>query len=476
MKVTIAGYNLDSEIISELAARSAWSEDNLTPETLSAAYARISRDPADIGELRKISRSAVEKARRSNETIIFGLGHASVAEHAVFNFDLCGISRLATEEIQRFRLASFTEKSQRYITLNGDFVVPPELAGSPLAEKLQRLISEQNEAYFSLFESLKGYFFKKNPDQLSTKRGTETLEGYAKEDARYLVSLATSTQFGMTVNARTLENMLRYFAASNLAEVREIGKSLFELVHPLSPSIVKYVEPTPYDTTRKSALKEIVDTHASQIKNEAEAHAVKLVSYSQDPDKLLFATLIYANSEVDLESALAYADKIDERSKKALIDASLASKQAFDKVDRAFENIDLTFELTLSATNFAQLKRHRISTQIVQDYTPLLGVTVPESIRSIREEKKFMEVVEKSEELYRELEKKAPVVKNYALTNAHRRRVLFKLNLRELYHFISLRSDAHAQWDIRKTADEMQRLVKGIAPYSTALLLGKSEL
>lgn len=476
MKATLAGYNLDSEIINELAARSAWNEDNLTPETLSAAYARISRDPADIGELRKISRSAVEKARRSNETIIFGLGHASVAEHAVFNFDLCGISRLAAEEIQRFRLASFTEKSQRYITLNGDFVVPPELEGSPLAEKLGKLISAQNEAYFSLFESLKGYFFEKYPDQLSTKRGQETLEGYAKEDARYLVSLATSTQFGMTVNARTLENMLRYFAASPLAEVREIGKSLFELVHPLSPSIVKYVEPTPYDTTRKISLKEIVNSHVPQIKNETGSTSVKLVSYSQDPDKLLFATLIYANSGVGFESALAYAEKTDESSKKALIDASLASKQAFDKVDRAFENIDFTFELTLSATNFAQLKRHRISTQIVQDYDPALGVTIPESIRNIHEEKRFMEVIEKSEKFYLELEKEAPVVKNYALTNAHRRRVLFKLNLRELYHFISLRSDAHAQWDIRKTADEMQRLVKEIAPYSTALMLGKSEL
>jgi len=476
MKVTLAGYNLDSEIINELASRSSWSEDNLTPETLSAAYARISRDPADINELRKISRSAVEKARRSNETIIFGLGHASVAEHAVFNFDLCGISRLAAEEIQRFRLASFTEKSQRYITLNGDFVIPPELKGSPLAERLQKLIAVQNEAYFSLFESLKGYFFKKYPEQLSTKRGTETLEGYAKEDARYLVSLATSTQFGMTVNARTLENMLRYFAASPLAEVREIGKSLFELVRPLSPSIVKYVEPTPYDTTRKTALKEIAGTHASRIRNRADEIPVRLVSYPEAPDKLLFATLIYANSGVDFESALGYADRADDSSKKALIDASLASKQAFDKVDRAFENIDFTFELTLSATNFAQLKRHRISTQIVQDYSPALGVTVPESVCDIHEEKRFMEVIERSEEFYRELEKAAPAVKNYALTNAHRRRVLFKLNLRELYHFISLRSDAHAQWDIRRTADEMQRLVKETAPYSAALMFGKSEL
>ena len=58
--------------------------DHFTPETLSAAYARISRNPAPIPELRDKARKEVDKARRSNQAIIFGLGHSSVAEHAVF--------------------------------------------------------------------------------------------------------------------------------------------------------------------------------------------------------------------------------------------------------------------------------------------------------------------------------------------------------------------------------------------------------
>ena len=57
MKVVLAGYNIDAQIIEELKKRASWSEDNVTPETLSAAYARISRDPADIGSLRQKSRN-----------------------------------------------------------------------------------------------------------------------------------------------------------------------------------------------------------------------------------------------------------------------------------------------------------------------------------------------------------------------------------------------------------------------------------
>lgn len=45
------------------------------------------------------------------------MGHSSIAEHAVFNLDILGVSRLAVETIERFRLCSYTEKSQRYVRL-----------------------------------------------------------------------------------------------------------------------------------------------------------------------------------------------------------------------------------------------------------------------------------------------------------------------------------------------------------------------
>ena len=53
MKVILAGYNTDTE------------NGSTTPETISAAYARISRDPAPITELRKQSSQEIEQNRRA---------------------------------------------------------------------------------------------------------------------------------------------------------------------------------------------------------------------------------------------------------------------------------------------------------------------------------------------------------------------------------------------------------------------------
>ena len=63
LKIILAGFNLDYETIQEARAVNPRAEQ-FTPETLSAAYARISRNPAPVNELRAAARKEVEKARR----------------------------------------------------------------------------------------------------------------------------------------------------------------------------------------------------------------------------------------------------------------------------------------------------------------------------------------------------------------------------------------------------------------------------
>jgi hypothetical protein len=65
VKILLAGYNIDYETIREMR-KALPGADYLTPETISAAYARISRNPLPVNELRKISRTEVESARKSS--------------------------------------------------------------------------------------------------------------------------------------------------------------------------------------------------------------------------------------------------------------------------------------------------------------------------------------------------------------------------------------------------------------------------
>ena len=63
MKVYLAGYNVDTKVLAELQKKSGKRQD-LTPEVLSAAYARISRDSRPINEIRKEARGTSKMALR----------------------------------------------------------------------------------------------------------------------------------------------------------------------------------------------------------------------------------------------------------------------------------------------------------------------------------------------------------------------------------------------------------------------------
>ncbi|OGP67973.1 MAG: hypothetical protein A2W27_03630 [Deltaproteobacteria bacterium RBG_16_44_11] len=475
MKVLLAGYNLDYDLIRELKNKSASNQD-LTPETISAAYARISRSPKHVFELREIARVEVDKARQSNRNIVFAMGHSSVAEHAVFNIDVLGVSRLLVEEIEKFRLCSFTEKSQRYVLFDKDFVVPEEIQQAGMVGLFTETVMAQNDYYHKLYEKLKPHIFSRNKDLAQNPSNRLLLEGWAKEDARYVISMATQTQLGMTINARNLELMLRRLASLPVAEAQEYSKKLYAVTKDIAPSLIRYTQATDYDKlTRQNLIKKANSYFLkySVNKRAEKSVAARLTYASPDADNKITAALLFSSSNLTYSQCLNHAKRLTSIERKALFKAAFEHLQPHDAVLREMENIDLQFELVPSASCFAQLKRHRMSTIIAQEYNPSLGVSVPTSVQEIGQQKTFMDIMRQTEKAYDQIKKKAPFAAAYVLTNAHRKRVLMKFSARELYHIARMRADEHAQWDIRKLTEDMLKQAKKAMPLTLILACGK---
>lgn len=478
MKIILAGYNIDHEVIGECGA-ALEGRERLTPETLCAAYARISRNPLPVDELRAAARNEVEKARTSNRTIVFEMGHSSIAEHAVFNVDILGVSRLAVEEIEKFRLCSYTEKSQRYIRLEDDFVVPREVRDGGLEGVFVDTVKEQNALYHELYAALKKYLFEKHHDLAADPKTRSTVDGWAKEDARYIVSLATHAQLGMTLNARNLELMLRRAAAHPLAEINEYGKNLYEATVGIAPSLIRYTEATPFDRETRDELKKLAappEASETVLKDDGTAKRdgnVALVHATPDGDETIVAALLHSASDLSFERCMAAARAMNREKKEEIIRTACRRMQSYDPPLREFEHAGFLFEATVSASCFAQLKRHRMATITCQEYDPSLGVTIPPSIGAVGMEGRFRDVVSRTEDAYRRIRAVSPPAAPYVLTNAHRKRVALRVNARELYHISRLREDSHAQWDIRETAERMVRLGKKSMPLALMLATGK---
>ena len=472
MRIVLAGYNVDSAVLDELKRNSPPRED-VTPETLSASYARISRDPRPADELRAAARAEVDRARRSNQSIIFKMGHHSVAEHAVFNFDVIGVSRLAIEEIERFRLCSFTEKSQRYITLGEDFVVPEEVRRAGRKALFVATVKAQNALYHRLYARLKPHVFKKNAAAAADPRNHAVLDGWAKEDARYVVSLATEGQLGLTINARNLELLIRRFAAKGLEELKAFNAAVHGLAKAVAPSIILFTDASPFDAETYADVASAGLAAAGGTGKRRGGRAVALAGSPSGGDDAVLAALLHTVTRSSHRECLERVKAAGPAARKDLVRRALGRMEFYDFPPREFEHAELAYDLVVSASCFAQLKRHRMATLTWQRYDPALGATVPPSVEEVGAGQEFMDVVARTNEAHAVLEKAVGPAADYVLTNAHRRRALLKLNVRELYHVSRLREDASAQWEIRQVAAEMSRQAKKALPLSCLLLGGK---
>ena len=129
------------------------------------------------------------KSIESGNSVVYDVSYDETGN----DFDILQISRLALEELEARRIgAAYTEKSQRYITLKGDFVIPKEFNKED-AKKFRKLVEFQNEFYLQNLDKLTKYQFESNPElagqaQKAIEKGTSekmnraknTLEGWAK--------------------------------------------------------------------------------------------------------------------------------------------------------------------------------------------------------------------------------------------------------------------------------------------------------
>ena len=95
------------------ATREVFGISGVTPEILAVGFAKYSRsqDPIKI-TLKTIT---AESSSKFHEKWVLGYGDASVADMAIVSVAFENVSILASKEIEDTRIASFQEKSTRYV-------------------------------------------------------------------------------------------------------------------------------------------------------------------------------------------------------------------------------------------------------------------------------------------------------------------------------------------------------------------------
>jgi len=154
---------------------------------------------------------------------LFDMGHLSPFEHASFTFSIEGVSRSLLAQLTRHRIASFSVRSQRYVSEDEfGFVMPPSIAA---------LGEEAVAKYKSQMDTMMGWY-----KDWQTELGGKSES--ANEDARFVLPNACETKMIMTMNARELLHFFEVRGCERAQwEIREIAWQMMRQTLEVAPNI-----------------------------------------------------------------------------------------------------------------------------------------------------------------------------------------------------------------------------------------------
>jgi thymidylate synthase (FAD) len=199
------------------------------PERLVALAARLCYSPASIGEL---DEQVTAKDIRPFVRRVLSMGHASVLEHVVLTFGVEGISRAASHQLVRHRIASYSQQSQRYVSADFGYVTP----GTVGEDERHRGRKKGGPGLAALFHD--------HMERSAALYRTLVEGGIPAEDARFVLPNATETRILVTMNARELH----HFFALRLCrraqwEIRQAALSMFRLAVQAAPLLFEDAGP-----------------------------------------------------------------------------------------------------------------------------------------------------------------------------------------------------------------------------------------
>ncbi len=192
---------------------------------------------------------------------------------------------------------------------------------------------------------------------------------------------------------------------------------------------------------------------------------VTLVNHDPNAENKVLALMLYPYSQLSLSQLQNYTKELSTEQKGKIIQTYMgARKHRRDKPFRALEQTYYDFDILADFGAYRDLQRHRVLTQMRQDLTILHGYETPEEILDVGLKKEYDYAMKASAELYQKIHSRFPKEAQYVIPFAYRVRWMMKMNLREAYHFIELRSGVQGHPSYRRISQLLYHEIARVHP------------
>lgn len=441
--------------------------------------------------------------------ILSEYGDDSVAELGEAQVAVEWISNIAAKKIEDQRIGlSYLEKSSRYIPFDKKvgnmykYYRDEKILESKYAERyiescdhsfnvysksinlMQKYISEiepiDDFMYFDSISKSEKIFTKLSDDQdieSAKKVYQSTVRSKTLDILRNLLPASTLTNLGITGNGRAFEYLLTRLYSSELYELKDLAHMLNSELDCVIPSFIKRVNEKhgkslqSFMINTNKEITKLTDKYLEDIKPEYSPMDVRLIDYmdSKDAEVKVVSAILYENAQgQSLHDIIKLVKSFPQSRRNEIILAYTKFRgNRRHRPGRAFEMVEYLFEMFTNFGMFRDLHRHRILTMERQLLSTKHGYDIPKEITDSGMEKDFKDCMYLSSNTYQNIAKTMPVEAQYAVNFAYKYPYFIKINLRELYHVIELRTTAQGHPDYRYICQQIFKKINEIHPLLT---------
>jgi len=440
---------------------------------LQAQNKRLEDLPLADGPRDLLSSVMADKSGQFLKTYAIDHGHNSLREGSVVHLAVERVSQLVTRFVQRERRCSFEESSTRYISFSAEtHWRDPEVmaAGGEFAKAYDEVLHSTFALYQSATERLLAHVQKLRPLAAGEKEGPwlRTLKAEAFDAARYLLTPAIFTKWGMVADARTLGAVITELKSHPLAEFRLVGERMQQQAECALPTLLKNATPSAFLEALYEALpaaaRELGVASATPHRGASTGHTELLAHDAQLDDKLL-ASLLYEHSAQPFATLVANVKALTQGQRHELLHKLMSSRGPHDAWPLALEGAaPFEFEVMVDFGAFRDIGRHRKSLQQQQLLTTAHGFAVPPLMQEAGLGGEYAAVLERTADLQQSIGKHFPHAAGYVTPFAFLQRVRIQFDPRQTAYFIELRSGPEGHFSYRHVALDMFAHVRRVSP------------
>lgn len=441
--------------------------------------------------------------------ILSEYGDDSVAELGEAQIAVEWISNIAAKKIEDQRIGlSYLEKSSRYIPFDhkvsnmykyyrDDRIIKSKYADqyiescdhafdvySKSINLMQKFISEIEPIddfvyYDSISKSEKPFHKLMNQQDIESgkKVYNSTIRSKTLDILRNLLPAATLTNLGITGNGRAFEYLLTRLYCSELNELKDLAHLMNSELNCVIPSFIKRVNEKhgkslqSFMINTNKEISKLTDKYLRNIQPDFSPVGVRLIDYtdSKDAEVKIVSAILYENAHgQSLHDIIKLVESFpQERRNEIILAYTKFRENRRHRPGRAFEMAEYLFEMFTNFGMFRDLHRHRILTIERQLLSTKHGYDIPNEIIDSGIDKDFRDCMYLSDNLYQNIAKTMPIEAQYGVNFAYRYPYFIKINLRELYHMIELRTSAQGHPDYRYICQQIYKKINDIHPILT---------